>query len=162
GDYANYPRRAFTILIGTCIPAGLYGALLGYGAESPWLYAFLLLTLLVVITWHRLRFPETLTWKIYIVGFTSVLFVFSSYWLYRGEPGIGFYAVHMMVNLTSGILFLRQHRRWTPGVIATSFGFIAWALTVPALFFSDFIPIANLNKGDLWNIPKFIVFIGMI
>ncbi len=58
--------------------------------------------------------------------------------------------------------FARMYRRWSPGVVTTTAGFLFWGSVFPAGALADrFFPSANLNP-ELWNVPKFFVAFGMI
>jgi len=58
--------------------------------------------------------------------------------------------------------FARSYRRWSPGVVTTTAGFLCWGCVFPAGALADlFLPAANVNP-ELWNVPKFFVAFGMI
>ena len=58
--------------------------------------------------------------------------------------------------------FARSYRRWSPGVVTTTAGFLCWGCVFPAGALADLLlPAANMNP-ELWNVPKFFVAFGMI
>ncbi|HJX84595.1 MAG TPA: PAS domain S-box protein [Candidatus Angelobacter sp.] len=62
----------------------------------------------------------------------------------------------------SGLIFWRNYRRFSAGVIVSSFGLLAWAAVFPvSIFLARVHPEIAVNPV-LWNIPKFFVAVGML
>jgi diguanylate cyclase (GGDEF)-like protein len=84
----------------------------------------------------------------------------------QNRPGNGAYlamsAVLVTVFLDCSIKFFFSYRRATAGAFITTAGFITWASVFfmgPLLFY--FVPNAHV-EAEVWNLPKYIVAIGMI
>jgi diguanylate cyclase (GGDEF)-like protein len=86
--------------------------------------------------------------------------------IYQNRPGNGPYlamnAVMVAVFLDCAIKFFFAYRRATAGAFITIAGFTVWASIFalgPALFY--YFPQVHV-EAEVWNLPKFIVAIGMI
>jgi len=94
-----------------------------------------------------------------ILVVTGVLAI-RKQWL--GSPDL---AVNAILTLSFGLcgpLFWKRVRRWSAGVAAVACGFIAWGAVFPtATLLQHFYPSLVVN-GELWNVPKFFVAIGMV
>jgi diguanylate cyclase (GGDEF)-like protein len=85
---------------------------------------------------------------------------------FENRPGNGldlaFNAVFFTIYLGCCIYFWYAYRRATAGVFITVLGFLAWAnvfTIAPAM--SKFYPNFHL-EGEVWNLPKYVVAVGMI
>lgn len=86
-------------------------------------------------------------------------------WFYvveRGRPDLGFYAAMSFLYGLATIVTFRFFRRFTVGVLTMSGGFAAWALVAPIYLIQDYLHIGIGAESDLWNVPKFIVALGMV
>ena len=75
------------------------------------------------------------------------------------------FAVNAILTLSFGVcgpLFWKRVQRWSPGVAAVAGGFVAWGAVFPVgALVQHFYPALVVN-GELWNVPKFFVAIGMV
>src|SRR5206468_1399652 len=87
----------------------------------------------------------------------------------------GYFAIMTLSYGITALLFFRKYRRFTPGIIATSIGFLSWAAVAPLTYWFLKLPMGLpvIQDGGvspqsfilaigLSNVPKFIVAIGMI
>jgi diguanylate cyclase (GGDEF)-like protein len=104
----------------------------------------------------------TLRWATVIqnIALSAFLLVFQH------RPGIGvalaFNAVLFVIYFGCSINFLFAYRRATAGAFITIAGFMAWAsgfVLAPRLFFA--FPQIHVEL-EVWNLPKFLVALGMI
>jgi diguanylate cyclase (GGDEF)-like protein len=66
------------------------------------------------------------------------------------------------LNLSAGVLYWRHHERTTAGVLTTVGGFVLWALVFPCSVLIDtYMPQVKV-ESEVWNIPKYLVALGMI
>ena len=81
-------------------------------------------------------------------------------WL--GRPD---FAANAILTLSFGVcgpLFWKRVQRWSPGVAAVAGGFVAWGAVFPiGALVQHYFPALVVN-GELWNVPKFFVAIGMV
>jgi two-component system, cell cycle sensor histidine kinase and response regulator CckA len=76
------------------------------------------------------------------------------------EIGVTFYLSALFGM--AGLLYLRHHKRFTPGVITTSISFFLWASVFPL---GDILQARNMGPPPtsvLWDLPKYLVAVGMI
>jgi diguanylate cyclase (GGDEF)-like protein len=79
-----------------------------------------------------------------------------------GDPTLGVDAILFVVFLGCCIYFWYSHPEGTTGSIITIAGFMTWSLVfVIAPVTEHFVPKFHL-EGEVWNLPKYIVAIGML
>ncbi|HEY9127363.1 MAG TPA: diguanylate cyclase [Acidobacteriaceae bacterium] len=80
----------------------------------------------------------------------------------HGDLSLGVDAILFVIFLGCCIYFWYSHPEGTTGSIITIIGFMAWALVfVLAPLLAHFAPHFHL-EGEVWNLPKYIVAIGML
>jgi two-component system, NtrC family, sensor kinase len=101
-------------------------------------------------------FARTLAGIVVVTGAWAI----HNQWL-----GSSDFAVNAILTLSFGVcgpLFWKRVRRWSPGVAAVAGGFVAWGAVFPVgALVQHFYPALVIN-GELWNVPKFFVAIGMV
>lgn len=140
------------------------GALFGNG--SPWLlnFAAMLLgiaPLVVAITLlsnanHRLRWLT--------VGLQCALSLFLLSFQNRPNNGgdLALNAILFTVYFSSSIHFWHMYRRVSAGAFITISGFFTWALVfVVAPLMDTYFPAVKI-ESEVWNLPKYVVAVGMI
>ena len=109
-----------------------------------------------------LRFTHPLRWT--ITGLYCNLSIFLVAFQHRpgNGPTLALNAVFFTVYLGCSIHFWYVYRRATAGAFITIAGFFAWAgVFVAAPFMQAFIPSLHL-ESEVWNLPKYVVAVGMI
>ncbi len=67
-----------------------------------------------------------------------------------------------VLNFAAAGLYWRHHKRRNAGVLTTVSGFFLWGLVFPtAMLFDIFWPKVHI-ESEVWNIPKYLVALGMI
>jgi two-component system NtrC family sensor kinase len=101
-------------------------------------------------------FARTLAGIVVVTGAWAI----HNQWL--GSPD---FAVNAILTLSFGVcgpLFWKRVQRWSAGVVAVAGGFVAWGAVFPVgALVQHFYPALVVN-GELWNVPKFFVAIGMV
>jgi signal transduction histidine kinase len=101
-------------------------------------------------------FARTLAGIVLVTGAWAI----HNQWL--GSPD---FAVNAILTLSFGVcgpLFWKRVQRWSPGVAAVAGGFVAWGAVFPiGALVQHYYPALVVN-GELWNVPKFFVAIGMV
>ena len=157
------PRLRAPLLLSLTIPAILYAVLFGYSVEIRWMYLALLASLAIgALSWIFFFFGRTVHSYSRVILLLVVLtcsFAFVRIW--QGRYDLGYYSIETMTFTFGGMLFWRRFRRFTPGVLLCSLGFIAWASIFPTLYAlqnsSYIVPVVELA-----NVPKILVALGMI
>jgi two-component system NtrC family sensor kinase len=157
------PRLRAPLLITLTSPAILYAVLFGYSVEARWIYLLLLASLAIgALCWILFFFGRTVHSYSRVILWLVVLtcgFAFVRIW--QGRYDLGYYSIETLTFTFGGMLFWRRFRRFTPGVLLCSLGFIAWASIFPTLYAlqgSSYI----LPVVELANVPKILVALGMI
>jgi len=154
-------------MVGTLLGAStLYLALLTYFPTASWALdatAFLFGGLPLGIALVALRrFNHPIRWvTVTLFGSLSIFLL-----LFQNRPGNGsdlaLNALFFIVYLACCIHFLYAYHRGTTGTFITASGFLAWAsVFVVAPSLSTFLPALHL-ESEVWNLPKYVVAVGMI
>jgi diguanylate cyclase (GGDEF)-like protein len=115
---------------------------------------------ILILAFREFRHP--LRWA--IVALNACLSVFLLAVQNRADigPTLAFEAVLFVVYLGCAIHFWYTYRRATAGAFITIAGFFAWAgvfLAGPCIVF--FFPAFHI-ENEVWNLPKYVVAVGMI
>jgi diguanylate cyclase (GGDEF)-like protein len=76
------------------------------------------------------------------------------------EEGVQVFLTAM--NLFAAGMFWFSLRRTSAGVLTTVFGFVSWAASFPAALLLHFFAAGTGLDTEVWDIPKYLVAIGMI
>lgn len=167
--YASVPYRdessSRLILASLLVSNTLYIALANLPSAPVWSLdiaapLFGLLPLCVALSTVK-KFDSSLRWT--VIGLYCALSVFTL--LVQHRPGgleIATDGVLFTVYLGCCIHFWFAHRRATAGAFITIAGFLAWAsVFLVAPLMQSFMPKVTV-EAEVWNLPKYIVAIGMI
>jgi diguanylate cyclase (GGDEF)-like protein len=93
----------------------------------------------------------------------TLLSATAAVWAVRsGRPELGTIVILTALNLSAALLYWTHHKGATAGVLTTVAGFVLWALVFPsATLIAIYLPTANV-EAEVWNIPKYLVALGMI
>jgi diguanylate cyclase (GGDEF)-like protein len=163
--YKEEPSRRWMTLLLAAMNT-LYMILLIAGKSPAWqlnLAAALFAAGPLLITLSAIRrFNRKIRWATVILNVSLAVFLLH----FQNRPGIGSYlafnAVLCTVFLGCSINFLFAYRRPTTGSVISIIGFFAWAAVFvlgPWLFYAY--PAIHV-ESEVWNLPKFIVAVGMI
>lgn len=157
------PRLRAPLLLTLTIPAILYAVVFGYAVEARWIYLVLLASLTIgSLVWMFSFFGRAVHSYSRVILFLIVpTFAFAFIRVWQGRYDLGYYSIETLTFTFGGMLFWRRFRRFTPGVLLCSLGFIAWGSVFPALYAlqnSSYI----LPLVELANVPKVLVALGMI
>ncbi len=144
----------------------LYIGLVSFTPNSPWalvpaaiLFGIAPLTV-AILTLRRVNHP--LRWTVVILHMALASFLLA-FQLHPGNgPDLALNAVFFAVYFGCCLHFWYSYRRLTAGAFITTSGFLAWAavfVVAPAMqaFLPSFHP-----ESEVWNLPKYVVAIGMI
>lgn len=125
--------------------------------------AILMGALPLIITLSAVRtLNHPLRWGLVLLYISLSVFLL----MFQNRPGDGqslaLNAVFFTVYFGSCIHFWYAYRRATAGAFITVLGFLAWAnVFTVAPFLSAFFPGFHL-ENEVWNLPKYVVAVGMI
>ncbi len=157
----RWQRYGVILLLG--VPCTAYAVAGSFDVNQRWLYllcdlVFFAGGLVAFWTWHRRL-------SLYVAVMTAGLAALGAWGIYgvwRGNFDIGLDALLAAVFAVPGVFFWRRYQRWSPGVITSCGGFLAWGAVFPVGYLMDtYLPKLAVSP-DLWNVPKFFVAFGMI
>lgn len=142
---------------------GVFSAMVAWEVRSPWLYVASLAPFFysgAIFGFLRHWSKHRGLWVVPVVSAT-----FGTWALYRvahGDVQAGCYAALLVSYSITATLFWRRYSRFTPGVIATCGGFAGWSLLFALNVFAPQVAERIGSQNQLWDVPKFIVAVGMI
>lgn len=161
--YASDPRRQALFALALALPAFVYanGAILGI-TDPDYYYVLTAIGLLapLLVLWR-----DSKQGKLFVVGQSLAVAVVAVVMLVlvrRGNAGMGIIAILAALNLATAVLYWRHHRRSSAGVLTTVSGFILWGLGFPAAILLGQVASSVKIESEVWNIPTYLVAIGMI
>ena len=159
------PKQRWPFFLALAVPSLGYAELYAFHSTATWAYVLCGAMFAVgavgwVAIYHRRRLER---YMIVICAAVVVAFGWGSWKVVQGRPDLGFYSIETLTFGLAAFLYWYCYRRFSPGVVLTSFGLFAWAVVFPVFYF--LLP-AKQNVVDaaiaLANLPKFWVAIGMI
>jgi diguanylate cyclase (GGDEF)-like protein len=170
--WACVPYRSRTssrgMLIALLATNSLYIALISTAPQSAWLMVpaaslfGILPLLLALVAFVRHGFTHPMRWTLVLVQCALTVFLLSVQMRGANGADLAFNAVFFTVYLGCVIHFSFAYRRNTAGAFVTLAGFLAWALVfVVAPAMQRLVPALQV-EGEVWNLPKYVVAVGMI
>jgi diguanylate cyclase (GGDEF)-like protein len=168
--WASVPYRressSFRILVGLLVANTLYITLANAGPVPGWALdvsasLFGILPLAIALSAPKL-ISSPLRWT--TVGLYSMLSVYVLAIQHRPGNGgdLAINAVLFTVYIGCCIHFWYAYRRGTAGAVVTIAGFFAWAMVfVVAPLMEAYLPAVQV-ESEVWNLPKYLVALGMI
>ncbi len=158
-------RTGLEILALLCGPPLLYTFLTQFGvANRPLLTAITLAQAITTVAALRMlwRDPEDKQ----VLRISTACIVACTVWafalIFHSDAGSAIYPVFTQIYAICAVIYWRDFKRWSMGVVTAIGGLIAWAAVFPcALALAAWAP--NLHySGEIWNLPKYFVEFGMI
>ncbi|MGO8719839.1 MAG: diguanylate cyclase domain-containing protein [Acidobacteriaceae bacterium] len=82
--------------------------------------------------------------------------------IHRGQQDYGLNGIYFVIYLMAGVQYWRKFPHRTTGSLTAVVGFVVWALVFPvSVFLSIYRPSLHI-QDSVWNIPKYIVAIGIL
>ena len=145
------------------VPALAYTNAMLLDIGSPALYYGIVVAgcvagLLLLWTWYR-----KLSVYVASVGLAVIVTALIVAWcIAAGRSDYGVHIVLAAMNFFAAAIFWYRLHRTSAGVLATVFGFFTWGISFPAaILVQRYLPAARLDV-EIWDIPKYLVAIGMI
>ncbi len=159
---ATTAKRQFLLAVALGVPALAYTYGMVFGVERhAFYYALILLglgsLLLLISRWYRKV-------TVYVVSVLAGCITLAALvaWAVASDKGdLGLHVILAALSFFAACLFWYRLHRISAGVMATVFGFTAWG------FFPTVFAVANVapslgHDAEVWNIPKYLVAVGMI
>ncbi len=156
-------RRQLELTIAIAGPALAYGSGAICGIDSR-LYYYLLIVLgtcaPLFLMWRYRRGDKLYLAGVALVGLLVAVVIAGQ--VAAGNPGLGLVSILATLNVATGFHFWRQHQRSTAGVLTTVCGFVLWGAVFPTAALLQVVAPAVKVDSEVWNIPKYLVAVGMI
>ncbi|MGA7459005.1 MAG: GGDEF domain-containing protein [Candidatus Korobacteraceae bacterium] len=156
-------RRQLELTIAVAVPALAYGSGVICGIDSP-LYYYLLIALgtfaPLFLVWRYRRGDKLYLAGVALVGLLVAVVIAGQ--VAAGNPGLGIVSILATLNVATGLHYWRQHRRSTAGVLTTVCGFVLWGAVFPTAALLQLVAPSLKVDSEVWNIPKYLVAVGMI
>lgn len=133
-----------------------------FGVESHAFYYVLVLlglcSLLFLITrWYR----KATVYVVSVLAGSITLAALVAWTVASNQGDLGIHLILAALNFFAAGLFWYRLHRVSAGVMATVFGFTAWGL-FPTVFVFAHVASTMGHDAEVWNIPKYLVAVGMI
>jgi diguanylate cyclase (GGDEF)-like protein len=93
---------------------------------------------------------------------TALTVAVTAWAISRGDAAYGLIAILASLNFAIAILYTSSYPRISAGVVTTVTGFALWGAVFPlGVLLSKFVPTFS-SGSEAWNIPKYLVAVGMI
>jgi diguanylate cyclase (GGDEF)-like protein len=156
-------RRQLVLTLVLGIPPVVYTSGMLWDVHANGLYYTLAMLWLVAVlallfAWYRRITPYVRLVTLVSIGMAMLLAGLVAY----GKQEYVMHAILAALNFSAAGLFWYRMRRTSAGVLATVFGFVSWGITLPAgLVMAAIAPSIRIDS-EVWNIPKYLVAVGMI
>jgi len=117
---------------------------------------------LAVALWALPRFNHPLRWVTVVVYFGLSIFLFFVQQRPNIGPVLAVNAVLFTAYFACGVHFWYTYRRATAGRFITVYGFFAWSSVFLFSRFKDAWFPNVIVESEVWNLPKYLVALGMI
>jgi diguanylate cyclase (GGDEF)-like protein len=155
-------RMAFVSIVSCSLYIALASLSKPYGWALDGAAIFIAISPLAVALTYRRYGQHALRWLTVALHFALGAELMVLRRQAPGDPSLGVDAVLFVVYLGCCIYFWYSHPGGTTGSIITIIGFMAWSLVfVIDPVVGHFAPQIHL-EGQVWNLPKYIVAIGML
>lgn len=156
-------RRQVLFASAIAVPTLVYTNAVIWDVTAPSFYYSLIALGLTATTLIFCRYYGRVT--LYAVGVLtgSVAIAGTITWsVAHGTPGLGISYVLAGLNFIVAMLYWRRYRRASAGVLTTVGGFVLWGAVFPTgILLVSFAPSLKIDS-EVWNIPKYLVAVGMI
>src|SRR5579863_3019942 len=160
---ASSAARQFVVALVVALPALVYtNAMVADVSSSGFYYGVVAVgcagTLLLLAIYYR-----KLTTYVALVGSAILVVTGLVFWaITAGRADYGIHIILAAMNFAAAGLFWYRLRRTSAGVLATVFGFFCWGASFPAAILLQNYGAAGRLDAEVWDIPKYLVAIGMI
>lgn len=160
---ANTATRQWLLLSALALPALSYTLAMIWDVESSTFYYFVVAMgvffgLLLLWRWYAKITFYVATVALSLLALAAIL----SGAIATGKQDYGVHIILAGLNWFAAGIFWYRLRRVSAGVLATVFGFLAWGASLPAaILLRNSAPMLRVDS-EIWNIPKYLVAIGMI
>jgi diguanylate cyclase (GGDEF)-like protein len=159
---ATTARRQLILAAVLGVPALAYTYGMVFGVESRAFYYTLIVLglcslLLLIARWYR----KVTIYVISVLVGLITLAVLVTWAVASAKGDLGLHLILAALNFFAAGLFWYRLHRASAGVMAAVFGFTAWGIFPTVFALSNVAPSLG-HDAEVWNIPKYLVAVGMI
>lgn len=156
-------RRQLVMGLAIAIPCLAYTNATVWGVTNPVFYYIAIAAGVVLPLEVFRRIHQKLDVYAAVVVAATLISATVAAWAVRsGNPDLGQVIILTSLNLAAAVLYWKHHAGTTAGVLTTVAGFVLWALVFPGGTLIDtYLPSVKV-EAEVWNIPKYLVALGMI
>ena len=159
---AEHFRARWLMFVFIGAPALIYVILLGYDASATPLFLGIVAVLAFsgLFTLYQLK-----RFSLYVAVGSRVVVAGSAgagYQVLQGHPETAFFIFLFVIYGFCAINYRRWHQRFSSAALSVSIGFLLWAAIPPIIYLTSEKPLIKLAASGLWNLPAFLVAIGVI
>jgi len=108
------------------------------------------------------EFSKSRLWLLSLLAVVAGLVIVTAWALSLGIPRLGIAVIMAGLTGLAAMLFAISYRRLSAGIVTTVIGFSLWGAVFPLTrFLKAFAPTLQLAR-ETWNIPEYVVAVGMI
>ncbi|HUI84119.1 MAG TPA: GGDEF domain-containing protein [Candidatus Binatia bacterium] len=156
-------RRQLLLGIAIAAPALSYVNGVIWGIADPDFYYFLIAigaAAPLMVFWRYSRRGHS--YGVIVTAAVVLMAAVTAWIVARGAGALGITVILASLNLVAAILYWNRYRRPTAGVLTAVLGFAAWGAVFPtSILISIFLKSVKVDS-EVWNIPKYLVALGMI
>lgn len=156
------PGRRVLYFLAVAVPAVLCTAMLKMAPVHPWILATLVIFSTLVVIGQSLIHYGLQAAYFQVLLFTLLPYSLWCAWSTFAEPRIAIICYVTSFYVTAGVLYWRQHRRFTPGTVTTTAAFLLWGAQ---FHLSDILQNRHLLSPEpniFFDMPKYFLAVGMI
>lgn len=160
---ASTRKRQITLALSTAAPALAYttGVIWGVG-NSSYYYALVAIAAVAPIVWCWRFFEENRRQLAGVSAGVGIAAATAIWAIAHGHPELGIIVILAALNFAVAILYWKCCRRSTAGVVTAVAGFTLWGAVFPASALLSHLALSVKLESEVWNIPKYLVAVGMI
>ena len=161
--HAEVPRQRYALMTLLGLPCLVFAVSGSFDVARRWPYVaselvFFAGGLLFLLWCHK----KLNAYVVVLGGALAGFGTWGSWAAARGHLSAALAAMLGAVFAVPAVFFARRYPRWSPGVVTSVGGFLAWGAVFPVGYLMDtYLPKLQVSP-DLWNVPKFFVAVGMI
>ena len=156
------PGRRLLYFLTVAVPAVLCTAMLKMPPLHPWIFITLILFSTLIVIGQSLIHYGFQSFYFQVLLFTLLPYTLWSAWSTPGKPRAALLCYLTSFYVTAGLLYWRQHRRWTPGTVTTTAAFLLWGAQFHLSEILQNLNLLSTEPNIFFDMPKYFLAVGMI
>ncbi len=160
---ASNRRRKLLLALSLAVPSLVYiNTIIWDVTNHGWYYSVIVIGTLAPSLLFCLCYKHVTAYAASVLAGCLALALTMAWTVAHGRSELGINLILAGLYFSVALLFWRRYQRSTAGVLTTVIGFALWGAVFPVgILLSVFAPNAKI-ESEVWNIPKYLVAVGMI